>query len=1369
MNELKVAKSLLRSLILLLIITAMVSPLINSHIIPIHPAYADPRAAFIEGRKMPLCFNDGYFSNEGYTLTIGSTPITGVNFTIDDEPYETLHSEDLPAGSYTIEMPTEWKVSEDTYEFYAWTDLVMQPQRTITLTSNTSLTASYILGVERYALEIATTTVDSTPVEGVPLTVDGSLASTPFSERLKAGKYVVQMPSECEVGGSRYWFVGWAEEGCAYMDDYYWIEGESLDIGFSKYGEMINPYKTVGLRYDDVDPFANPYVIESEWNEGWLMNITYEYDGALHNVWAYALYTDRSGSMGIDGAWKEGCTNGPLGSPYGGRKTNGYATTDPMEVLHDDPDCRVVLLKTTIYDPEVPNPDDAEDPKGLPLVDLVTWVVFNKMNKYVVLVSDVKLRSESTLLGNVQVKFGRRGEWDIGTSAAPPSYAHFYHGLPYDLVQMIDDSESYVAYAAYWPELTSWRVEGISKVTRRAILTALSGWEQDDMTSWEPDTPYAFGEWVFDLSYANEESSVHEFRCATVYGMFDLTDGDDWDMGPGHENVIDSEVVFELEDMVHANASTNPTRVVDLTTDMSLTAIYTNRPVHNINEDTYYEKIQWAIGNATADDTIEVYPTTYYEHLTIDKPLKLIGKDPYTTIIDGSIEDPGGAWCLIYVTADNVTVSGLTIRNSTSWGWPAVGIYMEDDVGCNISGNIISHCSDGIGAWLCDNSIISNNIITTAEYPMWLDSSNNNIIYGNTITSGTNTWDGSLSLWSSDNNTIYGNTISNSSAAGIFLWSCSDNTIYHNNILNNAEQAYDDGDNFWDDGYPSGGNYWSDYTGVDQDDDGIGDTPYEIPDTSTDRYPLIVPWSMVFDVVWDEETYPVEIVSNSTITAFKFSQKDKQIGFNVTGPDGTTGFCEVKIPKNLLDAHPGEWTVLVDGAPVIPVVTSTATHNILSFTYSHSTQKVGIEGTIVVDNIPPAANAELTAPLIVDEDIEEVTFDGSASWDDVAIKDYKWTFEEDGTPKVLVGKIVEYTFENPGSYLVTLEVTDLRDNSDADTVLITVRDITVPLADAGPDQTAYEDTLVTFDGSASTDNVGIVSYTWTFVDVTPETLTGVTPTYTFVAPGVYVVTLNVSDAAGNWDTDTVVITVLDVTPPIANAGSDQTVYRDTLVTLDGSNSADNVGIVSYTWTFIDITPQMLAGMNPTYTIHTIGIYVITLNASDAAGNWDTDTVVVTVRQYMLSIKLSGEFDYLFMENVKIRLVALVTDIETLEPILNADVLMDIYDPDGELWVSANMTERHLGTAIYEWESNETIRRLMITRQLRKGVYLVHVQASYQGGPIASDISEFHIDPPTEETTSIPIHYAFSAIVLAGVAGLILFRRRIRSLFRRAVQ
>jgi PKD repeat protein len=108
------------------------------------------------------------------------------------------------------------------------------------------------------------------------------------------------------------------------------------------------------------------------------------------------------------------------------------------------------------------------------------------------------------------------------------------------------------------------------------------------------------------------------------------------------------------------------------------------------------------------------------------------------------------------------------------------------------------------------------------------------------------------------------------------------------------------------------------------------------------------------------------------------------------------------------------------------------------------------------------------------------------------------------------------------------------------------------------------------------------------------------------------VTLNVTDAAGNWDTDTMTVTVRDVTPPIALAGSNQTVNEGTLVHFNGSSSSDNLGIVSYVWTFTDGTTKTLNGISPTYTFHVSGNYLVTLNVTDAAGNWNTDTVTITV-------------------------------------------------------------------------------------------------------------------------------------------------------------
>lgn len=171
-------------------------------------------------------------------------------------------------------------------------------------------------------------------------------------------------------------------------------------------------------------------------------------------------------------------------------------------------------------------------------------------------------------------------------------------------------------------------------------------------------------------------------------------------------------------------------------------------------------------------------------------------------------------------------------------------------------------------------------------------------------------------------------------------------------------------------------------------------------------------------------------------------------------------------------------------------------------------------------------------------------------------------------------------------------------------------DTQAPTANAGPDQTVDEDILVVFNGSVSWDNVGIRNYAWTFMDVTLQTLIGLNPNYTFKTPGLYDVTLNVTDAGGLSDTDMVLITVRDVTPPVVHAGSDQTVRVGTSVAFDASGSSDNVAIISYEWDFGDGANG--TGVTTTHTYTQLGTYVVKLTVKDAAGNKATSSVKIEV-------------------------------------------------------------------------------------------------------------------------------------------------------------
>jgi len=70
-----------------------------------------------------------------------------------------------------------------------------------------------------------------------------------------------------------------------------------------------------------------------------------------------------------------------------------------------------------------------------------------------------------------------------------------------------------------------------------------------------------------------------------------------------------------------------------------------------------------------------------------------------------------------------------------------------------------------------------------------------------------------------------------------------DINISHNNFINNSHNAWDSGGNAWDDG--TKGNYWDDYTGNDENMDGIGDFPYAIEGgMSFDNYPLMYPYGL---------------------------------------------------------------------------------------------------------------------------------------------------------------------------------------------------------------------------------------------------------------------------------------------------------------------------------------------------------------------------------------------------------------------------------------------------------------------------------------------------------------------------------------------
>jgi parallel beta-helix repeat protein len=323
-----------------------------------------------------------------------------------------------------------------------------------------------------------------------------------------------------------------------------------------------------------------------------------------------------------------------------------------------------------------------------------------------------------------------------------------------------------------------------------------------------------------------------------------------------------------------------------------------------------YPTIQMAVGNATAGDTVFVKSGTYNETITIDKSISLIGENtntttirvPYVTTNGGTFPQPTA----IQASSSSVRISNFTIENNNAYG---VGIatggiealiigntinsqtaISDAGISTTITENTISGYTYGIRCLFRNANVTNNNFPYSSTYAIALESSSNNVIYGNKIagypegygifikgdsniivnntitgkSDGITVWSGTNNIINSNlitqcsgiglridrgvNNTFSSNTVKNcKTGAGITQFG-NDNTYYGNLFLNNVQQVIIETvspvSNFWDNGRE--GNYWGDYSikypnATEVDSSGIGNTPYVIDANNIDHYPLIRP------------------------------------------------------------------------------------------------------------------------------------------------------------------------------------------------------------------------------------------------------------------------------------------------------------------------------------------------------------------------------------------------------------------------------------------------------------------------------------------------------------------------------------------------
>lgn len=344
---------------------------------------------------------------------------------------------------------------------------------------------------------------------------------------------------------------------------------------------------------------------------------------------------------------------------------------------------------------------------------------------------------------------------------------------------------------------------------------------------------------------------------------------------------------------------------------------------------------------------IRAYKNNVIYNVVNGKPLVYLEEASNYTISDGGQ--------VILVGCSNISIKDLNLTKAS------IGVQLLHSSNVTLINNTITYNIFGVLSIESPYTHILENTISYNSQGIRLEGSRFSLIFGNSII---NNWHVGLLFFGSYSDIVCANSIK-SNMVGVTLWLSKNAKIYHNIFANNVTQIEISNSNntVWDNGYPSGGNFWSDYIGTDVNrgvsqteagSDGIGDSVYKIDDNNVDRYPLMGTFNTFIAGTWDKVTYYVDVVSNATISNYQFNVNQKTISFNVTGDDGTIGFCRVTIPSDLLWVEDG-WKITVGNQTITQyAITSDGNFTYLYFSYTCSTKTVTIQGTHVIPEYPSA-------------------------------------------------------------------------------------------------------------------------------------------------------------------------------------------------------------------------------------------------------------------------------------------------------------------------------------------------------------------------------------------------------------------------------
>jgi len=221
---------------------------------------------------------------------------------------------------------------------------------------------------------------------------------------------------------------------------------------------------------------------------------------------------------------------------------------------------------------------------------------------------------------------------------------------------------------------------------------------------------------------------------------------------------------------------------------------------------------------------------------------------------------------------------------------------------------------------------------------------------------------------------------------------------------------------------------------------------------------------------------------------------------------------------------------------------------------------------------------------------------------------YAWDLDNDGQYDDAAGQSVSWTCVDNGVFRIRVRVSDDDWGHGYDTLYVIAANVApTAIADITPG-TWTEGLPLEFHGNQTDPGADTFTYEWDFGD--SETSIEQNPTHAYTDPGVYTVTLTVTDDDGGMGVDTMLIEVSNVLPMATVSIDLNPVDEGTEVHFTGGPSDTTYDQYSHLWSFGDGGSS--TGQNPAYTYMDDGAYAVSLYVEDDEGTSDTAWMVMQV-------------------------------------------------------------------------------------------------------------------------------------------------------------